>query len=143
MEKNYTQSNHHVVSLHYQSFAKNLPLGLSSEKIVNCEILHFTTFPRILVFSRQKRFDNFTATQNIMQNHHNIKICKKDYSQGHFQKIQYFVKFRILQLLPESWYSALRRRLVNFTTAFFITQYHYDVKASQKTCSWHYLQKNL
>ena len=34
---------------------KTLAVGLSSEKIVNCEILHFTTFPRILVFSRQKR----------------------------------------------------------------------------------------
>ena len=41
----------------------------------------------------------------------------KGYSQGYLQKIQYFAKFRILHLLLESWYSALRRGLGNFTAA--------------------------
>ena len=65
-----------------------------------------------------KGFGNFTATQNITWNHYNIKVCKKDYSQSCFQKIQYFAKFCILQLLLESWHPSLRRGLGNFTLLF-------------------------
>ena len=100
----------------------------------------FYKFSQNLGFS--KGFENFTTTQNISWNHYNIKVCKKDCSQGCFQKIQYFAKVLFLQLLLESWYSVLRKGLGNFTAAFSISQYHYNFKAPQKICSQGYLQKN-
>ena len=39
-----------MVSLLRQSFSENLDLGLSSEKLVICEISHFTNFSRSLVY---------------------------------------------------------------------------------------------
>ena len=64
----------------------------------------------------RKGFDNFRATENIIVNHYNIEGFRKDYSQDYLQKDWYFAKFRILQLLLESWFSVLGRG--NFTAAF-------------------------
>ena len=63
-------------------------------------------------------------------------------NQGVFKKLQ-FPKFLILQLLLKASFSALKRKLSNFTAAFNITLYHYSVKTSQKDCSQGYPQKDL
>ena len=61
----------------------------------------------------RKGFNNLTATWNITWNHYNIKVSKKDYSQDYLRKKLYFAKFRILQLLLESWFSTPTRGLGN------------------------------
>ena len=89
----------------------------------------------------RKGFAKFTATQNITWNHYNIKVCKKDYSQDCLQKIQYFTKFRMLQLFLESCFLAVRKGFDNFTATQNITWYHYNIKVCKKDYSQGYLQK--
>ena len=51
-----------VVSLQCQSFTKNLQLPLFSENLVFCEISHFITFARILVFKPYKRIGQLCSS---------------------------------------------------------------------------------
>ena len=56
---NFATVYHAMVSLPWHSFSENLQSGISSEKLVICEISHFTNFSRILVFSPYIRIGQF------------------------------------------------------------------------------------
>ena len=50
---NFAAIYYNMVSLLRQSFSESQVSEVSSEKLVICEILHFTTFPRIFVCFQQ------------------------------------------------------------------------------------------
>ena len=132
-----TKIPHEIITktkfIYLKTYGRKTALKVIISKICVLRNFAFYNFFRILVFSPQKRVEQFCSCSNITQyhcnvktsqktcswnitwNHYNIKVCKRDYSQGYYQKIYYLAKFRILQLLLESWYSALRRVLANFT----------------------------
>ena len=142
----YSCCQYHIISLQYQKFTLNLQLGISPNKMCNLRNVVFFNISQNLGFLL---LEKDLTTLRLLRILHGIKIIdnikgfNNDYSQDYLQKNLYFAKFCMLQLLLESWFSVLRRRLGNFTAAFSITQYHYRDTTSQKAFSQEYLQKNL
>ena len=95
---------YNMVSLLRQSFSESLNSGLSSEKLVICEISHFTNFNRSLVyFPWIKSLTTLQVLLTLNRINMTPAFLKKGSINSLLKKL-YFEKFRILLLFLNTFF---------------------------------------